>query len=75
MTDATGERQALATLGEELGWEHRPSADHAEVFNKGTVRIRVNWAGEQISGATIFHDQMYESYTRDADTLRAWLKR
>ena len=71
----TDERKAVSELGAELGWDHRPSADRAEVYTKGTVRIRVNWAGDTISGASIFHAGMYESYTREPATLRAWLRR
>ena len=48
----------------------------ADVFNRGTVRIRAIWQGEhKLSGASLFHDEMYESYTRDPNTLRAWFKR
>jgi hypothetical protein len=72
----TGERQVLAQLGEERGWNHRISDGRADIFMKGTVRIRVVWAGDQdISGASLFHDQWYESYTRDSSTVSAWLRR
>ena len=76
MTTATGERQTLARLGGDQGWNRRVSDERADIYMKGTVRIRVVWAGdESISGATLFHDDMYESYTRDPGTVRAWLKR
>jgi hypothetical protein len=72
----TGERQVLAQLGEERGWNRRISDERADIFMKGTVRIRVVWAGDQdISGASLFHDQWYESYTRDPSTVSAWLRR
>lgn len=72
----TTERQVLAELGDERGWNRRVSPDRADVYLKGTVRIRVVWAGDaHVSGATLFHDEMYESYTRDPHTIRAWLKR
>ena len=72
----TGERQVLAQLGEERGWNRRISDERADIFMKGTVRIRVVWAGDQdISGASLFHDQWYESYTRDSSTVSAWLRR
>jgi hypothetical protein len=72
----TGERQVLAQLGEERGWNRRISDGRADIFMKGTVRIRVVWAGDQdISGASLFHDQWYESYTRDPSTISAWLRR
>ena len=76
MTTATDERSSLADLGGELGWTRRVSNERADVYTKGTVRIRVIWAGdEQMSGSSLFHDEMYESYTRDPNTVRAWLRR
>ena len=72
----TGERQVLAQLGEERGWNRRISDERADIYMKGTVRIRVVWAGDQnVSGASLFHDQWYESYTRDPSTMSAWLRR
>lgn len=72
----SGERQALALLGEEQGWKRRISDSRADAYSKGTVRIRVVWQGDDaISGSTLFHDDMYESYTRDVSTVRAWFKR
>jgi hypothetical protein len=72
----TGERQVLAQLGNERGWNRRISDERADIYMKGTVRIRVVWAGDQdISGASLFHDQWYESYTRDPSTVSAWLRR
>ena len=76
MTTATDERTPLAETGDELGWKRRISNGRADVYTKGTVRIRVVWQGDEaISGASLFHDEMYESYTRDLSTVRAWLKR
>ena len=72
----TGERQVLAQLGEERGWNRRISDERADIYMKGTVRIRVVWAGDQnVSGASLFHDQWYASYTRDPSTISAWLRR
>ena len=72
----TGERQVLAQLGDERGWNRRISDERADIYMKGTVRIRVVWAGDQnVSGASLFHDQWYESYTRDPSTISPWLRR
>ena len=72
----TGERQALAQLGEEQGWHRRVSDDRSDVYMKGTVRIRVIWSGDDaLSGSSLFHEDMYESYTRDVSTVQAWFKR
>ncbi|MDA2948366.1 MAG: hypothetical protein O3B27_05270 [Actinomycetota bacterium] len=77
MTTATDDRQTVAGLADEQDWQRRISDDgRVDVFNRGTVRIRAIWQGEHtLSGASLFHDEMYESYTRDVNTLRAWFKR
>jgi hypothetical protein len=80
MTLATDERQTAAELADERDWQRRVSGDgRHDSFYRGTVRIRVVWAGPEgqttLSGATLFHDEIYESYTREPATLRAWFKR
>ena len=76
MTTATDERKSVAALAEEQGWQRRVSLDRHDIFLRGTVRIRAMWQGEdKLNGATLFHDEMYESYTREPNTLRAWFKR
>ena len=76
MTTATDERKTVAELAGERDWQRRDGADgRAESYTRGTVRIRVVWAGNELSGASLFHDEIYESYTRDPATLRAWFKR
>ena len=75
MTTATEGRQAMTKAAQDSGWGHRISNERGDVFDKVTVCIRVQWAGESISGATLFHGGMYESHTREPATVRAWLKR
>jgi hypothetical protein len=77
MTTATEERQTAPQLAEEQDWQRRVSGDgRHDNYYRGTVRIRAVWEGDTtLSGATLFHDEMYESYTREPATLRAWFKR
>lgn len=76
MTTATDERKTVAELAAERDWQRREGADgRSESFNRGTVRIRVVWTGDKLAGAVLFHDEIYESYTRELSTLRAWFKR
>lgn len=76
MTTAIGERNSVAEVAEEQGWQRRVSLDRHDVYLRGTVRIRAMWRDdEKLNGATLFHDEMYESYTRELATLRAWFKR
>jgi hypothetical protein len=76
MATVTDERTALAESSEQQGWQRRALDDRVDVYNRGLIRIRLIWqGGDKISGASIFVDEMYDNYTRDLDTVRAWLKR
>ncbi|MCZ0731449.1 hypothetical protein [Mycolicibacterium iranicum] len=71
----TDERQAVSALAEQTGWNHRV-ADRSDYFNKGVVRVHVVWRGESaISGGTLYHDDLMQTYTKDLPTIRGWLKR
>ena len=74
MTSAT-ERQNLAEAGVADGWGHRTSDGRGDIFSKATTSIRTIWAGDELSGATLFHDGFYESHTRAPATVQAWFKR
>jgi hypothetical protein len=72
---ATGERQALAELGEQQGWNVRESG-RADVYLRGNVRIRVIWQGDiALSGASIYQDEIMGTYTRELATVRNWLQK
>jgi hypothetical protein len=76
MATVTDERTALAESSEQQGWQRRALDDRVDVYTRGLIRIRLIWqGGDKISGASIFVDEMYDNYTRDLDTVRAWLKR
>ncbi|MFM9035783.1 MAG: hypothetical protein ACKOQ4_16135 [Mycobacterium sp.] len=77
MTTATPERQTVAELAGERDWQRREGSDgRSDSFYRGTVRIRAVWEGDdKLSGAALFHGEIYESYTREPATLRAWFKR
>lgn len=71
----TDERQAVSALAEQTGWNHRV-ADRSDYFKKGVVRVHVVWRGESaISGGTLYHDDLMQTYTKDLPTIRGWLKR
>jgi hypothetical protein len=72
---ATDERTELARLTEAAGW-HRRVVDRVDVYLRGAARVRVIWAGNDvISGGSRFHDDTLEAYSRDVDTVKAWLNR
>jgi hypothetical protein len=72
---ATQERQALAKLGEQQGWNVRESG-RADVYLRGNVRIRAIWQGDTaLSGASIYQDEMMGTYTRELGTVRNWLQK
>ncbi|MBX7434510.1 hypothetical protein JDV09_20755 [Mycobacterium sp. Y57] len=71
----TDERRAFSALAEETGWHHRV-ADRSDYFDKGIVRVHVVWRGDTaISGGTLYHDDIMQSYSSDIATVQGWLKR
>ncbi|MUL48939.1 hypothetical protein FZI85_04875 [Mycobacterium sp. CBMA293] len=67
------ERSALAERTAETGWT-RHQDDRVDVYMRGTARVRVIWQGDDaISGSSRFQDDIMESYTRELNTVRAWL--
>ncbi len=72
---ATDMRSELAQLTEAAGWQRR-EVDRVDVYLRGAARVRVIWAGNDvISGGSRFHDDTLEAYSRDVDTVKAWLNR
>jgi hypothetical protein len=71
----TDERKAVSALAEEAGWNHR-TAERSDYFDKGVVRIHIVWHGDTaISGGTLYHDDLLQTYSKDLSTVRGWLKR
>ncbi|ABM13803.1 MULTISPECIES: hypothetical protein [Mycolicibacterium] len=71
----TDERQAVSALAEQTGWHHRVD-ERSDYFDKGVVRIHVVWQGDAaISGGTLYHDDLMQTYSNDLSTVRGWLKR
>jgi hypothetical protein len=72
---ATDERTALALATKAAGWQRR-EVDRVDVYLRGAARVRVIWAGnDSMSGGSRFHDDVMEAYSRDVDTVKAWLTR
>jgi hypothetical protein len=72
---AIDERRDQNRLAEQSGWQHR-DLDRVDVYARGTARIRVIWRGSSaISGASLYHDDILTSYTRDLATVNGWLRR
>jgi hypothetical protein len=72
---AIDERRDQNQLAEQSGWQHR-DLDRVDVYARGTARIRVIWRGSSaISGASLYHDDILTSYTRDLATVNGWLRR
>lgn len=74
MADATA-RQALAELTADKGWDRRVS-DRADIYLRGTTRIRVIWGGDDaLTGGSRYQDDIMETYTRELATVQGWLTR
>lgn len=71
----TDERQAVTAVAEAAGWNHRV-ADRSDYFDKGVVRIHIVWRGDSaISGGSLYHDDLLQTYSSDLGTVTGWLKR
>ena len=71
--EVADERSTLAAHTAETGWQ-RHTDDRVDVYLRGASRVRVIWRGDDaISGGTRFDEDIMENYTRDLDTVRAWL--
>lgn len=67
-------RSALAQECVQAGWEHRTD-ERVDVYQRGVNRVRVIWQGDdKISGASRFLDGTMETYTRELDTVKGWLR-
>jgi hypothetical protein len=67
------ERSALAECTAQGGWQRRQD-DRVDIYLRGPQRVRVIWQGDEaISGATRFHDDVMETYTRELSTVRGWM--
>lgn len=71
----TDERQTVSALAEQAGWRHRV-AERSDYFDKGVVRVHIVWRGDSaISGGTLYHDDLMQTYSKDLPTVRGWLQR
>ncbi|MHA3021481.1 hypothetical protein ACXPWS_14625 [Mycobacterium sp. BMJ-28] len=73
MSDANA-REQLAALTEEHGWSRR-EVDRVDVYLRGAARVRVIWAGDDLSGSSRYQDDVMEQYSRDLGTVQGWLTR
>ncbi len=71
----TDERQIVSAVAEETGWNHR-IADRSDYFDKGVVRVHIVWRGDTvITGGSLYHNDILQTYSRDLPTVQGWLKR
>lgn len=67
-------RAALALECEDAGWQRRID-DRVDLYLRGDVRVRVIWRGDDaINGGSRFHDGIMETYSRELNTVRSWLR-
>ncbi len=73
MTTATDERQALAELAEQSGWQ-RKEYQRVDVYIRGLFHVHVVWGGQNtVSGGSHHEDSVMLSYTRDLGKIQSWL--
>ncbi|CDO05261.1 hypothetical protein C1S82_13930 [Mycolicibacterium cosmeticum] len=68
------QREQLAELTAQHGWS-RHVADRVDVYIRGATRIRVIWAGDDLTGGSRYQDDLMEQYSREAATVQGWLTR
>lgn len=72
---AVDERQSLQQVAEQAGWD-RIDRDRVDIYARGTTRVRVIWQGDAaISGASLFHDDVMTTYSRQLKDVTGWLRR
>ena len=68
-------RTDLNQSADESGWSRR-DLDRVDIYDRGTTKVRVIWGGGgAISGASLYHDDILTTYTRDLATVSGWLAR
>ena len=71
----TDVRSELAETTVAAGWNRRVD-DRVDIYLRGASRVRVIWRGDDaISGGSRYQDDNLEAYSRDLDTVKAWLGR
>lgn len=68
------QRDRLAELTAQHGWS-RHVTDRVDVYIRGATRIRVIWAGDELTGGSRYQDDLMEQYSREAATVQGWLTR
>lgn len=72
---AIAERQELAALATEAGWQRSERATN-DYYMRRNDRVRVIWGGRPtMSGAALYQDDIMITYSNDVNSVRGWLKR
>lgn len=75
MTAATDQRDALAQLAEQRGWQ-RKQYERVDVYIRGIFHVHAIWRDSQVlNGGSHHEDTVLMSYTRDLAKVQSWLAR
>lgn len=75
MTTAIDQRESLAQLAQERGWQ-RNTRERVDVYIRGLYHVHLIWNGNgEISGASHHEDSVLIAYTRDLGKAQTWLGR
>ncbi|HZQ31093.1 MAG TPA: hypothetical protein VFB19_05100 [Mycobacterium sp.] len=69
---ATTDRQALAELAEQSGWQRR-ELDRTDFYRRGRRDIELRFTEDTLNGGALFEDLSMLTYTRDMATIQGWL--
>lgn len=71
---ATTDRQSLSELAEQSGWQLR-RLDRTDFYRRGRREVEVLFTEDKLNGGALFEDLSLLTYTREMETIQAWLTR
>ncbi|MDT5093323.1 MAG: hypothetical protein QOH60_2686 [Mycobacterium sp.] len=71
---ATNDRQALAELAEQSGWQRR-QVDRTDFYRRGIREVEVLFTGDKLNGGSLYEDLSLLTHTRDMSMVQSWLTR
>jgi hypothetical protein len=71
---ATNDRQAIAQIAEQSGWQRR-QLDRTDFYRRGVNDVEVLFTVDKLNGGTLYEQLHLRTHTRDKATVESWLTR
>ncbi|HEX7323441.1 MAG TPA: hypothetical protein VF299_11040 [Mycobacterium sp.] len=73
MTTTADDREALAQLAEQLGWE-RKAHERVDVYVRGLVHVHAIWRDNNVlNGGAHYDDGILQAHSTDLTKVQTWL--